>query len=308
MKRVLVTGASGFLGRHCLPLLRNHDYEIHAVSSRQIDATANTEVSRHVANLLDAKQVQDLIDEIRPTDLLHLAWYTVPGKYWQATENLEWLAASLMLVRLFTEQGGERAVIAGTCAEYEWREGSCSEQTTVLAPATLYGTSKHALQLVLAAYAKEVGLSTAWGRLFFPYGPHERPERFVPSVIRALLGNRPAQCSHGNQKRDFLFVEDAAAAMVALLDSKVSGPVNIGSGEPVALRDVAYKIGNLLNRSELLRFGEVPVAPDDPPLLVADVTRLEKEVGWTPQYDLDRGLRKTLEWWQQSGMNQGQNS
>jgi nucleoside-diphosphate-sugar epimerase len=232
--------------------------------------------------------------------MLHFAWYTAPGKYWTAIENLEWVRASLALLRSFAESGGQRVVMAGTCAEYDWTGGFCSEETTALSPSTLYGTCKHALQIMLDKYARQVQLSAAWGRLFYPYGPRERPKRFVSSVIRALLKNEPALCSHGNQQRDFLFVEDAAAAFVALLESDVRGPVNIASGQAVALSEIAYRIGEMLNRSELVHLGAISAGPEDPPLLVADVKRLEKEVGWIPRFDLDRGLARTVEWWKQS--------
>jgi nucleoside-diphosphate-sugar epimerase len=301
MKKVLVTGASGFLGRHSLPLLQARGYEVHAISSK-VTRERDPGISWHAADLLDSKQVQEVVGRIRPTHLLHLAWYTEPGKYWTATENLEWLRASVSLLPSFAESGGERVLVAGTCAEYEWQDGLCSEQTTALIPSTLYGACKHALQLELESYAGRVGLSSAWGRLFFPYGPHERPERFIPSVICSLLGNEPARCTHGNQQRDFLFVEDAADALVALLESNVRGPVNVASGQAVALKEIAYKIGELLNRTELLQLGAIPAATNDPPLLVADVKRLHQEVGWSPRFDLDQGLTRTVEWWQRSGI------
>jgi len=299
MTKVIVTGAGGFLGRHCLPLLQASFDEVHAVSSKEIQAT-DSHVHWHAVDLLDPKQTRDLLADIRATHLLHLAWYTVPGKYWTATENLEWLRASLSLLRVFAERGGQRVVGVGTCAEYDWQDGFCSESTTALAPATLYGACKHALQLVTAAYARQTGLSAAWGRLFFPYGPYERPERFIPSVICSLLANEPARMSHGNQRRDFVFVEDAAAALVSLLQSNVSGPVNIASGEAVTLREIAYKIGELLDRSELIKPGTIEAMPNDPPLVSADVKRLREEVGWRPRFDLNEGLMRTVEWWQSS--------
>jgi len=296
MKKVLVTGANGFLGRPTLTLLHGHGFEVHAISSKA-PPDRQSEITWHPADLLDNKQTQEAIARIKATHLLHLAWYTEPRKYWNATENLEWLRSSVSLLHAFATAGGERVLFGGSCAEYDWNAGLCSELNTPLVPATLYGTCKHALQLVLEAYSRQVGLSSAWARLFFPYGPHERPGRFIPTVICALLENRPAECSHGNQQRDFLFVQDAAAALVALLESDVCGPVNIGSGHAVALKEIAFQIGELLHRTELLRMGAIPAATNDPPLLVADVGRLQDEVGWRPRFDLQQGLARTVEWW-----------
>ena len=187
--------------------------------------------------------------------------------------------------------------MAGSCAEYDWRYGYCSEATTPLAPTTLYGICKYSLQLMLSAFSKQAGLSAAWGRIFFLFGQYEHPDRLVAYVIRSLLREEMARCSHGNQIRDFLYVQDVADAFVVLLDSAVSGPINIASGRPVALRELIYKIAAKFKREDLVQLGAVSTPPDEPPLLVADVRRLHDEVDWTPKYDLDTGLEQTIEWW-----------
>lgn len=297
MKRVLLTGARGFVGRQCVPLLIERGYEVHAVSSKA-PAENIAGVEWHRADLLDSVHVAELLAQTRPTHLLHLAWYAVPGKYWTSLENLRWVRASLDLLQAFAQHGGRRVVVAGTCAEYDWRYGYCSEKVTPLEPSTLYGTCKHSLRLMLDALAVQSELSAAWGRIFFVYGPHEYPERLIASVIRSLLGDQVARCSHGNQIRDFLYVSDVAEACVCLLESDVIGPVNIASGRPVALREVIFEIARKLNREDLIRLNAVPAAPNEPPLLVADVKRLTEEVGWKPKYELNEGLGSTIEWWQ----------
>ena len=306
MKRILLTGATGFIGRQCIPLLLSQGYEVHAVSSRRA-ARDDPPVLWHQADLLDPPQASRLVSEVRPSHLLHLAWYTVPGHYWTSGENLRWVQASLGLLQAFGENGGQRVVMAGTCAEYDWQHGICSESVTPLSPTTLYGTCKHSLQLMLTAFSRETTLSAAWGRIFFVFGPHEAPDRLVAYVIQSLLQKTPARCSHGDQVRDFLYVQDVANAFVSLVESAVSGPVNIASGRPTVLRDVIGKIGELLHRPDLIQLGTLPAREDEPALLVADVGRLTKEVGWAPQYDLTSGLERTIEWWKgqmaQNNMN-----
>lgn len=297
MKRVLLTGATGFIGRHCLSSLVKRGYEVHAVSSRSITMERKASILWHQANLLDLPQVAALMDKVQPSHLLHFAWYTVSGKYWTSVENLRWVQASISLLREFAQHGGRRVVMAGSCAEYDWRYGYCSEATTPLAPSTLYGICKHALQLMVSAFSKQAGLSAAWGRIFFLFGPYEHPDRLVAYVIRSLLRAEVARCSHGNQIRDFLYVQDVADAFLALLDSAVFGPINIASGRPVALRELIYKIAAKFKREDLIQLAAVSTPPDEPPLLVADVRRLYDEVGWTSRYDLDTGLEQTIEWW-----------
>lgn len=296
MKRVLLTGATGFIGQSCLPLLLAKGFEVHAVSSRSIishEIGIDQVVKWHEADLLDLTQPTKLMAEIQPSHLLHLAWYAVPGKYWTSPENFRWVQASLALLMAFAEQGGKRVVIAGTCAEYDWRYGYCTEEVTPTSPTTLYGTAKHALQLLVA----QSGLSAAWGRVFFLYGPHEPHQKLVAAVTRALLRGEAARTSHGNQLRDFLYVKDVASAFVALLESNASGPVNISSGQPISLRQIIYNLAEQVGRSELLQLGAIPAPPDEPPLLAGDNRRLKQEVGWSPQYDLDSGLAKTISWW-----------
>ncbi len=298
MKRVLVTGATGFIGRHSLAALLAAGYEVHAATIEPPPAEFS-DVFWHHADLLNALEVSDLLAAVRPSHLLHFAWYAIPGQYWSAPENLQWVQASLGLLQAFTQAGGERVVMAGTCAEYDWNYGFCSEAITPLAPRTLYGACKHALQLMLSHYTRDHHISSAWGRIFFLYGPHERPERLVPTVIRTLLRNEPALCSHGDQVRDYLHVQDVATAFVALLESQVTGPVNIASGQAVRLKDMIHAIAAKMDQTKLVRLGAIPAPSDEPPLLVADVRRLRDEVGWQPRFDLAAGIDQTIDWWRQ---------
>ena len=303
MKRVLLTGATGFIGRNTIAPLVAKGYEVHAVSSRQIDSLGQG-ANWHCANLLDSKETARLMAEIRPTHLLHFAWYAEPGKFWKAPENFRWLEASIALLRHFREAGGQRVVMAGTCAEYDWDYGYCSEAVTPCRPATPYGVCKNALQETLRAYSAEESLSSAWGRIFFLYGPGEHPARLVSSVITSLLRGEVARCTHGNQIRDFLHVGDVASAFVALLGSAVEGPVNIASGRPVLLREVVLVAADILKANERVQFGVIPAPENGPPLLVGDNRRLSEEVGWNQQHDMRAGTEQTINWWK-SQLEQG---
>ena len=296
-RRVLVTGASGFIGRQCLPLLAECGFEVHALSSRP-RAAASDAVRWHQFDLLGAGDPDALCARVQPEALLHLAWVTTPGVYTRTPANLDWVAASLRLARSAVEHGATRLVGAGTCFEYQHggRE-PCRERSTPLRPDTLYGASKVALGGLLDAYAAEVGISSAWGRVFFLYGPHEHPDRLAASVIRALLAGETAACSVGTQARDFLHVRDVAAGFVALLASEVTGPVNIGSGEALTVRELVLEIGEQLGRPDLIALGARPLAPGDPPLVVADVARLRDEVGFRSSFDWRDGIRDTIRWW-----------
>lgn len=289
MRRVLLTGATGFVGAHAIPALQARGFEIHALGRRPPAA----EAIFHPVDLLDAEAVRRAVGAIGASHLLHLAWYAEPGLYWRAAANLDWVAASLALVRAFREAGGVRAVAAGTCAEYAWGPERLREDSAC-APATLYGAAKDGTRRILEAYAAETGLSLAWGRLFFLYGPGEKPGRLVSDAIRALVSGARFGTSPGHQRRDFSHVADVAGAFAALLDSPVAGAVNIGSGAAAPVRAILERIGSLTGRPDLIDFGARSLAAGEPACIEADATRLRTEVGFQPRFDLDAGLRATL--------------
>jgi nucleoside-diphosphate-sugar epimerase len=283
-RRVLVTGAGGFIGRHAVAALRERGFEVLAAG-------------RADGDLLSPGAPERLIAERRPTHLLHLAWNTEHGRFWSASDNLAWAQASLALYRAFVESGGERAVFAGTCAEYDWSQGICREDATPLRPATLYGAAKHAVQSAVSAHAAEHGPPAAWGRVFFLYGPDEHPNRLVPAVIRGLLAGERVAVTHGRQVRDFMHVADVGGAFAALVDSEVTGAVNVAGGEPVTLREIVSTLAARLGREDLIGFGERAAPAGDPAVLLADVTRLREHVGVQPRYSLEDGLDETIAWW-----------
>lgn len=295
MNKVLLTGASGFIGTQCIPLLIEKGFEVHAVSQKCQES--NESLFWHEVNLLQDGAIRPLIEEVQPSHLLHLAWNAKPGHYWTAVDNFQWVRASLDLLHCFAELGGKRVVMAGSCAEYDWNYGWCSENKTPLNPTTVYGTCKHSLQKMLDSYGQQYDLSSAWGRIFFLYGPYEYSSRLVSSVILSLLRGLPASCTSGKQVRDFLHVADSASAFVALLGSNIQGPINIASGEGLAIKDVVKSIAQKLNREDLLKFGEILTSPNDPSVLLADVRRLRVELDWVPSISLDHGLDATIKWW-----------
>lgn len=296
MTRLLITGATGFIGVPAVEAACAR-FEVHA-TARANHAPLPAGVRFHRCDLLNATAAARLIADVRPTHLLHLAWIATPGVYWTSPENHRWVAASRALLRAFVRHGGQRAVVAGSCAEYDWTgAGVCSEFGTPTRPHTTYGRCKLEFGHWAETFGRARGIGVARARLFFLYGPREYPARLVPSVANALFTGRPAACSAGTQERDFLHVEDVADALVALTASELVGPVNIGSGEPVAVREVVGRVARECGRPELVRLGERETPANEPPLLVADVTRLRDELGWRPRFDLATGLRETVGWW-----------
>ena len=279
--RVLLTGGSGLIGRHVGAALRALDYEVVTVSRRPGCMTGNL--------LADP---EGIVVRAEADHLIHLAWHDGPDR-WNAPDNLDWVGASLRLLRAFAEAGGARAVMVGSCAEYDWSGGHLTEATP-LRPATLYGAAKAATSMAALAGAGAMGVSLAWARPFFCYGPGEPKGRLFGDLIKGLAAGEAVECTDGLQRRDFLHAEDIARALVRLLASGTEGAVNIGSGHAVAVRDMIATIARDMGRADLVRLGARPRPASDPELIEADVTRLRAEVGFRPRYDMETGIRAVL--------------
>jgi nucleoside-diphosphate-sugar epimerase len=295
--RVLVTGATGFLGSHCLLPLVERGFDVLGLYHER--APQDVPGVRWVrGDVMDRAAMRTLLKEHKPKGLLHLAWFVEPGKLIIDSSNLSWASASLDLIRTFREGGGERCTISGSCYEYDWRFGSCVEEVTPCEPDTLYGATKDSLRRAFLAYCNVSGLSGSWGRAFFMYGPRENPARLVSSVIISLLNGLPAKSSQGLQVRDYLHIQDVADGMAALFASECGGAYNIAAGTPTTIREIVEMLGKIIGRSDLLQIGALPARANDVPLLLGDSRRILNDIGWKPRFGLETGLSHTVDWWQ----------
>jgi nucleoside-diphosphate-sugar epimerase len=296
--RVLVTGASGFVGRCAAAALRDMGHSVIAVvhsGHRDPDGEALR------VDLLSAGAAGRIAEAASADALLHLAWTTRHGAYWNDLANLNWLASTAELVAAVARRGTRRICVVGTCFEYDWPvDGDCDEQATPTAAHTVYDAAKNACRLVLEQLTRDMDLSLAWARLFHLFGPGEHPDRLVSSVCRALVAGQPARCSSASGLRDFMDVRDAGAALAHLVATDVRGIVNVASGETVRIRDVAFTLGELAGRPDLIAVGELPDRPNEPPRITASTSRLNREVGFQPERRLRDGLNDALTYWSEA--------
>ncbi len=297
--KILVTGATGFIGSHIIRYLVEKGCEVYIIHRQESNLWRIGDLVSQVQlipyDLLNLAQINNL-PEIRFDVCIHSAWYAVPGKYLAAQENIDFLNATLALARKLQELDCQHFIGIGSCFEYDTSFGYLSE-TSPTKPQHLYSASKLATQTVLEQWAKISGMKFSWLRLFYQYGTFEDQRRLVPAVITSLLQQNPVKLTLGEQIRDFLHIEDVAAAIYTVAEAELLGVVNIGSGQPVTVREIAGTIGTILDRSELLEFGAIPYSPSDPKFICANNSRLRQETNWTPRYTLETGLGETIEWW-----------
>jgi nucleoside-diphosphate-sugar epimerase len=289
--KVLVTGASGYLGRYAVQSLHAAGFETVLVGRAQ---PMSMEATHFIcADLLGGQGMDRIVEEAGATHLLHLAWYAEHGLYWQSAINFDWVRATIALVDAFCRHGGTRIVGVGSCAEYDWSYGFLREDVTPYRPATVYGSAKSATRQLMLSQCTLLGVSCAWAHVFFPYGAGEHPQRLVPSLVRAL-GNEQAPFGvSGASFRDFLYAPDAADGLTALLQSDLQGPVNVCSGEPVSIAEFVRGLAQTMGAPSDVLLALPPSRVGEPKILAGDSTRL-RSTGWKPRHSIQEGLRDTL--------------
>jgi nucleoside-diphosphate-sugar epimerase len=297
-ERLVLTGATGFVGRAAIAPLLARGFELHATCRGT--PPADPRLRWHSLDLLDAGAARALVRDLRPEVLVHAAWYVVHGRFWTAPENEAWVDASEALAAAFAEAGGRRLVGLGTCVEYAdavtpEADAAPWPETRPLAPSTPYGRAKVALAARLGRMAaRRDRFGVAWARLFHLFGEGEHPQRLVPSVALALAEGREAPCASGRPVRDFASTRFVGEALAALAASEATGAVNLASGEGRAIAAIARLLGEAAGRPDLIRLGALPDRPGEVPRMVADVSRLRGEVGFTAPPQVEADLRAAL--------------
>ena len=242
--RILVTGAAGFVGARLVRVLVRTGSDVYAVvrargQSERLTAVRG-QIHELIADLDEPEDRRRVVSIAQPDACFHLAWFAEPGAYVHAIrENLACVGSSLALLDEVLASGCTRLLFAGTCAEYG-PQSRVLRETTDPRPETVYGAAKLATSIAALGAARRAGAALAWARLFYLYGPGEDPRRIVARLIRSALRGEPPQMeASGADVRDYLHVDDAARALVALAEAGHHGVANVCSGTPVAMDDVA---------------------------------------------------------------------
>lgn len=288
-KRVLVTGATGLIGRELVLPLEQSGFDVYAIT---IDEN-NPDNGVHwlKGNLFDESFVKKCMEDVKPEYLLNMAWATT-GDYLKANINYSFLSAGINLIQAFAKNGGKRAVYAGTCFEYKFKEAPLKETDPLDPNKTIYTFCKDHLHQLAERFCKDNGISFGYGRIFYVYGRNEDKTRLTGMIIDKLSKDEEVLIKSGSLKKDYIYTKDIAGAFSALLDSQVEGTVNICTGKAISIHDYALTIAQKLSKKILVQFKDEP--SNQPPIIVGDNSRLTKEVGYQLQYDLESALEEIL--------------
>ena len=268
---ILLTGATGFVGRQVLRELVARNFRVRVVvrKGKQEQIGQSIAIEKMVATSdMWSETAAWWSETCRGVDIvIHIAWYAEPGKYLHSPMNRDCLEGTLRLAQGAIDAKVRRFVGIGTCFEYDLSIGRLSV-TTPLRPATPYAAAKVEAFNALSQLLPQHGVAFAWCRLFYLYGEGEDERRLMPFLRGKLQAGEAAELTSGQQIRDYLDVRDAGRMIADAALGAAQGPINICSGIPVTIRQLAEQIADEYGRRDLLRFGVRPDNPVDPPCVI----------------------------------------
>lgn len=282
--KVLVTGATGFVGRHLVAALLERGCEVRAVG-RNAEKAQGMPWINHVEFVAADIHAADL-NVVALTEgidaLAHLAWPGLPN--YRALFHFEHnLMADYRFIKSAVEAGVSQVLVAGTCFEYGMQSGPLSESTEPR-PSNPYGLAKHTLHLFLQSLQQEQPFILQWARLFYLHGEGQNPNSLLAALDRAIdAGEASFNMSAGEQLRDFLAIETAASHLAAILHQRdFDGVINCASGHPVSVRALVEQRLHERGATLALNLGHYPYPTHEPLAFWAVTERLQQLLGESP--------------------------
>lgn len=307
-KKVLVTGATGFIGSHLVRAALEAGAETAALArpgsslSRLSGVLDRVELVR--ADLLDRRTLTETVRSLRPQVIFHLAAVTDVSRGLASLDrSLADLRAAMNVVCAVEAAGTERLVHTGTCEEYGDNEAPFTEDQPPN-PVSPYSASKAAATLYLRMFHKTTGLPVVILRPFLTYGPGQSPRRLLSQAMLSALTGRALDMTAGEQTREFNYVSDVVdGIMRAAAAEGVEGEIiNIGCGEERRVRDVVEEVYRAAGAPLNVRFGALPYREGEAMRFYCDNSKARRLLGWRPGVGLAEGIRLTLRWLEEEGL------
>jgi len=284
--RILVTGASGFIGaRFCrTAVLSGH--QVAGISRQARHIERNREIAWIEGSISDCSWSE--IQSFKPEVLVHLAWILTPKICFNSPLNESFFIQSTKFIERAVDAGVHLVVVSGTCVEYQITGSKLSEHESPLTPLSLYAINKVKLLDTLSNKAARGDFKLIWGRIFYPYGPGEHPQRLCSGLLSCLANNKEFFLNTPQSTKDYIHIEDLTAAILATLDGDYEGIINWGTGTGITVKLLAEKLAKLVDKSHLITFSED--ASVDPLAYVVADNSILKSLGWRQKISIDDGL------------------
>ena len=292
--RAAITGGTGFIGAALVKLLLGDGGQVallgRANSVHQWRVPDHPRLVRIHADLASLGECEEALKAFRPEVFLHVGWMGVGNQHRNDLSQLENIKSTSDSIRLASVAGCRRWVGTGSQAEYGPLNRRISEGDP-LSPTNLYGAAKVSAWACGEVQGRQAGMEMIWARVFSTYGPGDEAGWMLTDVIGSLLKREIPQLTRGEQIWDYLYIEDAAKALLALaVVPGVAGVFNLGSGQARPIREIVTMARNLIDPALPLDFGAIPYRPDQVMHLEADIAKLTQATGWRPEVPLEVGL------------------
>lgn len=287
MKKVIVTGITGAIGQYISEPLKELGFEVYGIGRRDFDTSNFTYIN---LNINDQEKLKKLFDDIKAEYLIHLAWDLSKG-YFHSNANFDMLTSSINMLKYFKDNNGKKAIYIGTYVEYSF-ENIPAKEYDKLNPTSVYAKCKNYLREISELYCKSNGIDFCWARLFNTYGENDNNTRLFPYLINTLKNNEKVSINHSQLEKDYIYAGDIAKILSLIINSDVTGIINICSGKGIKLKDLAIMIAEKLGKIDLLELNEFNA--DEPLKSIGDNSRIINELGFYNYTDIEKIIEQII--------------
>lgn len=307
-ERVVLIGGGGFIGANLIRRLLDLQSEIHLIWKKSSNPwrlqDIKDKITFHTVDIQNKKTLTSLMKKISPTAIFHLAAYSAYRNQDDVERMIDVsIYGTLNLLLASKDIPYKIFVNTGSSSEYGFKEKPMKE-SDMLAPISFYASTKAAGTLLCQVFAYQYKKPIVTLRPFSVYGPYEEKDRFLPTIIRAIIRGTPIKLTSGKQRRDFIYVDDLVDAYIKTLKNgdKLSGKIlNIGTGKEYTNDEVVGTLFKVTKTKVSIKKGAFPIRIWDSSHWVADITQAKKLLNWKPKYSLVKGLKATYEWFLKNG-------
>jgi nucleoside-diphosphate-sugar epimerase len=303
VRKTLITGATGFVGRNLIEKLLLNNEEIHVIVRNLEQAWRFKDIKKdiyiHNIDLRNELEVSKLGNAIKVNKVYHLATY---GGYHYQNDLASIIDTNLIstwkLFKEFSKYDLEMFVNTSSSSEYGEKYVALNEEMC-LEPNSMYGASKAASTILCSTFSKINKVPFVTLRLFSPYGYYDSPTRLIPTIITSILLKKDFILHEKTSKRDFIFIEDVIEAYLKTdtLKNNFGEIINVGSGLQYTVEDILLKVSSLIGVSPRFTWENDKERQYEPELWVSNIEKCKNLLSWNPNFNIDEGLSKTIEWY-----------